>query len=657
VYSTYLGGSTLDSASAIVVDSSGNAYVTGGTLSTNFPTVNPFQASNKATSGTAFVAELSPGPAATVSFSVPALSFGSLAVDSASSPQSVTVTNLGNAPLSITSITASGDFALVTTAASCPYGGGAVAPEANCTLDVTFTPTAAGARTGTVTVTDNASGSPHTVQLSGTAFGPGASLSASSLTFGGQLLGTSSSAQQVTLQNTGDQALSITSISLTGANSGDFSLSQNCGSSLATSASCQVSVTFTPTASGTRTGALTITDNAPNSPQTLILSGTGLAPVVNLSATTLTFAAQTVLTASAPQTLTLTDTGNGGLTPLTITASGDFAQTNTCADSVAASASCTISVTFTPTAGGARTGALTVTDNAPGSPQTVTLSGTGLAPAVNLSATTLTFAAQTVSTQSAPQTITLTNTGNGALTPLTITASGDFTQTNTCAGSVAASASCTISVTFKPTAGGARSGALTLTDNASNSSQTIQLSGTGMDFQMSSSATSQTVTAGLTANYSLTLAPLGGFNQTVSLTCSGAPSLSTCTLTPSQVTLNGSASATVAVAVSTTAGSLAPPQQRILPPSFTGLGRMFWLFAFLALASLAAQARARRRRAACLLGGCLLLVVLWAACGGGGGQVIHTPGTPTGTYTVNVTATDATASALAHTLQLTLTVE
>jgi hypothetical protein len=177
-----------------------------------------------------------------------------------------------------------------------------------------------------------------------------------------------------------------------------------------------------------------------------------------------------------------------------------------------------------------------------------------------------------------------------------------------------------------------------------------------MDFTMSSSAMSQTVSPGQAANYSVTLNPESGYDDTVNLTCTGAPSLSTCTLTPNQVTLNGTASANVAVAVSTTAPSLTPPRQWLLPPSLRGLGRMFWLCVFLGLASLAALVRARKRRAACLLGGCLLLVVLWAACGGGGGQVIHTQGTPPGTYTVDVTATDATTTTLTHTLQLTLTV-
>jgi hypothetical protein len=289
----------------------------------------------------------------------------------------------------------------------------------------------------------------------------------------------------------------------------------------------------------------------------------------------------------------------------------------------------------------------------------VTVSGTGLAPAVGLSATSLNFAGQTISTTSTAQMLTLTNTGNEALTPLTIGVSGDFAQTNTCAGSVAPSANCTINITFTPTAGGGRSGTLTLTDNASNSPQAVQLSGTGMDFAMSSSITSDTVSAGQTATYSLTLAPEGGLTQTVNLTCSGAPSLSTCAVTPNPATLNGKTSTAVTVSVSTTAGTLAPPWERVLPPGLTGLGRMFWLYAFLALASLAGLAGAGKHRAAFLLGACLLMVMLWSACGGGA-QVIHMPGTPSGTYTLDVSATvtsSATSSTLTHDFKFTLKVD
>jgi hypothetical protein len=545
-YSTYLGGTYVTQANAIAVDSSGNAHV-GGWSEAGFPTVNPIQAGPAG----AFVVMISPPPAVTL---VPtSLNFGTVLGGTTSTQQSVTLTPLSNASVSLSSIAASGDFALVTTGTSCPYGGGQVAAGATCTIDVIFTPTAA----------------------------------------------------------------------------------------------------------DTRTGALTIIYTGQGSPQSVALNGAGIVAAANVSPTSLSFSSQDVGNSSSPQVVTLMNPNRVPLTVSTVMISSGWTQSNNCLPSVAANASCTINVSFQPTVFGPQTGTLTLADYANNSPQTVTLSGTALAPVVSLSATTLSFAAQAVSTTSAPQTVTLTNTGNGALTPLTISVSGDFAQTNTCAGSVTSGASCTISVTFTPTAAGTQTGTLTITDNAPGSPQTVQLSGSGMDFQMSSSATGQTVSPGQVANYSLTLAPEGGFNQTVSLTCSGTPSLSTCTVTPGSVTLNGTTSAPVTVKVSTTAGSLAPPWERVLPPSLTGLGRLFWLYAFLGLASLAALAAAGKRRAAYLLGACLLVVVLWSACGGGG-QIIHTPGTPAGTYTLDVSATVTlapTSSTLTHDLKLTLTVD
>jgi hypothetical protein len=289
-------------------------------------------------------------------------------------------------------------------------------------------------------------------------------------------VGTLSNPQSTTLKNTGSATLTITSI----AASGDFSQTNTCGSSVAVGVSCTITVTFKPTAAGTRTGAVTITDNASPATQTVSLTGTGTAPVVSLSPTSLTFPAQRLGTSSSAQSVTLTNTGNATLSITSISTSGDFSQTNTCGFSVAVGASCTITVTFKPTAAGTRTGAVTITDNASPATQTVSLTGTGvLAPVVSLAPTSLTFPPQPVGTTSSPQSITLSNTGSATLTIASISASGDFSQTNTCGSSVVAGATCTIRVTFKPTATRTRTGAVTITDNASPATQTVSLTGTG----------------------------------------------------------------------------------------------------------------------------------------------------------------------------------
>jgi hypothetical protein len=177
--------------------------------------------------------------------------------------------------------------------------------------------------------------------------------------------------------------LSITSLAVTGTNASDFAQTNTCGNSVVAGANCTIRVTFTPAASGARTAALSITDNAAGSPQTLSLSGTGTssAPVVSLSPTSLAFGNQPVQMTSSPHTVTLTNTGNATLSITSLTTTGanasDFAEADTCGSSVAAGANCTIAVLFTPAAGGTRTAALSIADNASGSPHTVSLSGTG----------------------------------------------------------------------------------------------------------------------------------------------------------------------------------------------------------------------------------------------------------------------------------------
>src|SRR5437879_2289138 len=237
---------------------------------------------------------------------------------------------------------------------------------ASCTVNVTFTPTATGARSGTLSVADNAAGSPQTASLSGAGTAPGVSLSPTSVSFGNQQVNTTSAAQTVTLTNNGSSALTIASISVTGTNSGDFAQTNNCPlspSTLAASASCTVNVTFTPTATGTRSGTLSVADNAAGSPQTASLSGAGTAPGVSLSPTSVSFGNQQVNTTSAAQAVTLTNNCSSALTitSLSITSaptrrSSDLNNCPLSPSTLAASASCTVNVTFTPTATGTRSG-------------------------------------------------------------------------------------------------------------------------------------------------------------------------------------------------------------------------------------------------------------------------------------------------------------
>jgi len=203
-------------------------------------------------------------------------------------------------------------------------------------------------------------------------------------------------------------------------------------------------------------------------------------PAVTLAPAVLTF---TTANSSVPQSVTLTNSGTADLVISSVVASGNFTETDNCVTTLAVGATCTITVTFVPLVTGS-TGGVTITDNASTSPQTLSLSGPNVtAPADAFSPSSLTFATQRVGTTSAAQAVTLTNPVNGLSAPLTISSIvtvGDFAiASNNCGGSLAAGTSCTIGVTFKPTAAGPVTGLLAVFDNAPNTQRGVTLSGTG----------------------------------------------------------------------------------------------------------------------------------------------------------------------------------
>ncbi len=204
--------------------------------------------------------------------------------------------------------------------------------------------------------------------------GPDLSLSHSTLVFPAQSVGSVSPPQTITVSSNGDAPLLISDITTTG----DFSQTNTCvGVAQAVGETCTIDAAFGPTASGTRTGTLTITDNTPTSPHVVDLSGTTSVPVVSLSSTSLSLGSVPVGTTSQPQTVTLTNTGTATLNVASIAVSSEFDATDNCGAIVATGASCTISITFTPADGGTRSGTLTITDDAAGSPHVVSLSGDG----------------------------------------------------------------------------------------------------------------------------------------------------------------------------------------------------------------------------------------------------------------------------------------
>lgn len=211
---------------------------------------------------------------------------------------------------------------------------------------------------------------------------PSGSVSPTSLSFAATAVGTTAPAQSVTLTNSGNAALTVSSVAIGGGNAGDFAETNTCGSSIAASATCAVSVTFKPSAIGSRAGTLTLADNdLSNGTLNIALSGTGSGATAVTSPAALAFGLDNVGTALALP-LTLTNNGNAALAITSLTIAGtnanEFAQTNTCGSSLTAGSTCTVTVTFTPANVGARSASLNLSDNAVGNPsQAIALTGTG----------------------------------------------------------------------------------------------------------------------------------------------------------------------------------------------------------------------------------------------------------------------------------------
>jgi hypothetical protein len=324
---------------------------------------------------------------------------------------------------------------------------------------------------------------------------PAVTLSTTTLTFAATAKGTSSAAQTITLKNTGLKTLSLSGsgagfkISGTGASS--FSETNTCGTAVDAGSSCAIHVVFKPAAAGKLTASLTIGDNAFGSPQTISLSGLGAVASIRLSKSGLIFPATAVGKNSAAIDVTLENSGTVALSISLIEVAGtnplSFHEENNCGKSVAAGKSCTIAVVFEPKKSGPLSAEVTIADAASGSPQKVTLSGSGAGPAATLSTSSLTFPSTAVGDVAATQSFTLTNKGTaklgkpggGQMIAITGTNVQSFTETNNCDNGLAAGAHCTVTVKFTPRKTGALSAAVTFTDNAEPSTQEVKLSGTG----------------------------------------------------------------------------------------------------------------------------------------------------------------------------------
>jgi len=406
------------------------------------------------------------------------LSFGEVQRGSTSDPLTITFTNQGGIALLPTRVAVTGDD--FTETDNCV--GASVDTDASCSIRVKFSPTWTGARTGQLTISANLLNGDITVPLSGTGTPPLAvNIQPASINFGNVPKGQTSDSEQVTVENDNDVAIPITSLTVTG----PFAIVTNaCGTtSLAAKTDCAIRLAFSPTSTGPASGALTLIDSAGT--QTVLLSGTGTAPAEDtLSPASLTFPGTIIGATSAAQPVTLTNGGGNPLTSVAVSVSGPFQQTNNCTTQVAAGGYCSINVTYLASKAGNESGTLTVADIM--RTQTVSLTGTGLLPPVfTVNPTSLTFAAQPVQVASAPQTLNITNSGGATMANVgfQITGAGATsftTAANTCGATLAKGSSCSIRVTFKPTANGATQATLTITSSTEQvKSVNVALNGTG----------------------------------------------------------------------------------------------------------------------------------------------------------------------------------
>jgi hypothetical protein len=590
----------------------------------------------------------------TASANPDALTFAIQEFGTASGAQPVTLENTGSLALMPTTITMNGDF---TETDNCQKV--TVVAGRTCTIQVKFTPTETGSRTGEMIIGANVYGGQLTVGLSGTGSPAGAvSLTPATVGFGLVKMGTTSASLPVAATNTSATAVPITGVVITS----PFTIASNsCGTTtLVANTACQIEVAFAPTQRGPVAGALSFTDGAGT--QTVALNGTGAAPAADsLPTTSLTFPATVAGQLSAAQTAPLSNTGDLALTSISISVSGPFEASNNCGTQLGSNSSCTLSVVFAPQAAGTQTGTLTVTDAV--RTQTIALSGTGVQPtALTVSPTSLNFATLAPGESSSARTVTITNSNSFAATALTLSAIAPFSLTqDTCPTNLGAGASCTVGVLFQPTTYGAYTGRLPVISPAEDSPSAVALSGMSSDFAVAASgSTTQTVANKQTASYTLSVTPVwvsaANFSPggTFTFTCGTLPTNAVCVFNPSSLQVSAGTSGTVTVQIDTggtgSSAALSPPARWSALPLVCGLVVLplaFW---------------GKRKKTSVLVA-----LIAFSICGGissctksggggsgGSGGSSTTGTTPTGSYTIPVTVV---SNGVQHSINLTLTVD
>jgi hypothetical protein len=439
------------------------------------------------------------GDAPMVSVTPPTLSF-SQTVGATSSALSVQIANPGKVALQLSSLSLTGpnasDFAIASSG-TCTAGG-SLAAGANCTVALTFTPSATGQRSASLVIGHNGMGGTSTVALNGSGNStpqPGLSLDANRLDLGDQVVGTLGSPHTLTVFNNGQAALSISSIAVQGNQASEFGLGGTCavGTPVAAQQSCTVTVALTPSALGTRAATLAVASNAPVGTMSVALSGNGVptpSPLVQLSQAGLNFGTVTIGSSSAARTVVLTNTGSSALDLTSIsTSSADFSVTHNCPTQLPVGQACSLSVVFKPS-GAILSETLIIVSNAASSPNSIVLNGQGTSTSLPVldwgeGSAPLAFDTTAVGAASTAALRTLVNRGPDTVTLSAFTIAGTDASSfvvggGTCAvgAKLAANASCTLGLRFAPSVLGARSALLQVSTTGSNPPE-LTMSGTG----------------------------------------------------------------------------------------------------------------------------------------------------------------------------------
>jgi hypothetical protein len=639
LYSSYLGGNTEDVGHGIALDSAANAYITGLTYSTNFPTTGGALQAAFGGAGDGFAAKVNTNASGAASL-IYSTYIGGSGLDQGNG---IAVDSTGNAYIAGQTDSAAFGFTPTGTFQTAFNGeGDAFVAKLGTTGALSYFTylggTKADAATGiAVDSLDNVYVTGSTVSTdfptSGAVFQP---------TYGG------GNADSFVAKLDPAGATLVYSSFLGGTNTelATGIAVDTAGSAYVTGQTCSLDFPLSNPLQSNPGGNCDA-----YVAKVTILAGLALNPAG------LVFSAQSLNTTSQTQTVTLTNGDN----PQTITSiaisgpnAGEFAETNTCAASLNVGATCTITVSFTPTIIGIAKASLTLTDSAIGSPQVVNLTGT--TSTVLLSASSLSFGSVAEGATSPAQTITVTNGSNNTfLTISSIAASSGFAETGNCAVSLAPFDNCVINVTYTPSAAGQSIGTLSITDFSTTSAgvsqapavQPVQLTGIGTvpSFTIQPVASSPPVPAGQTASYTLSINPDPTFAGQVTLGCIGLPHEATCAASANPVTVAGGTPVQVQILIATAVRTMVPPVSgfRMNPGSFGGL-RHFdrWLTLLIVLLAMATLAGFKRRPAMAGFGLVAILLVVLVGCSAGSSPGVPA-GTPAGTYQISVTGTSGSS--------------